>query len=135
LIFLQELNPALHYNLRRRTPASEDFHYDRGYGNDLWKSNFLNFVPSRLCGKKLSSSKNLRPEVYGMLRKNYQISFKKDLLKRKVFLSLHPAEGICSYKLLVISEKKIKLKFILQNACRKEKNSYFCTRFENESGD
>jgi hypothetical protein len=30
--FFQELNPAVHYNLDRRTPALKDFHCHQGYG-------------------------------------------------------------------------------------------------------
>jgi hypothetical protein len=29
--FFQELNPAVHYNLDRRTPALKDFHCHQGY--------------------------------------------------------------------------------------------------------
>jgi hypothetical protein len=40
-----------------------------------------------------------------------------------------------SVKILVVRVKKIKLKIISKNACENKKNSYFCTRFENESAD
>ena len=52
-----------------------------------------------------------------------------------MLLSLHPAKEGLFFKILVIRVKKIKLKIISKNACENKKNSYFCTRFENESVD